>query len=109
MLELLSKLSALHLKESYLYLLKESVGHPERIARVERGYRILTESSEYSITLSSKSPITFSVMSPNETYRVIESEKVCTCPDTEPICKHRFAVKLILDAIKRMKRDGVRV
>lgn len=104
--DILTRISSYHLKMSFLEFLKESFGHLERTRRVERGYEILTQRSDYEISLSSNKPLTFKVKSPNEEYTVIESQKVCTCPDNEPVCKHRFAVKLILDSIKRMKSDN---
>ena len=107
--EILNKLTAKDVKEAYHFYLKESLGHPERMKRVERGYDILMHSTEYTMTITSRKPLTFSVVGPHDTYTIIESDKICTCPDFEIICKHRFAVKIIMYAAKRMRSEGTEV
>ena len=103
--DILNRISAFHLKQAFLAFTEESLGHVARQQRLERGYEILTQRSDYSITLTSNKPLTFKVKSPNKEYTIIESQHLCTCPDKEPICKHRFAVKLILSSIKAMKNE----
>jgi hypothetical protein len=101
----LRQISSYILKEVYHEFIKESLGHIERLKRVERAYEILTQRGDYNITCIKTKPLTFKVEGPNETYTVIEAgnDKICTCPDNEPICKHRFAVKIILESLKAMK------
>jgi hypothetical protein len=109
MSNLLSRISLFHVKQAYRTFLEESVPHIERTKRVERAYEILTKDERYTIELKSNKPLSFSISGPNDTYTVIESQQLCTCPDSDIVCKHRFAVKMLLLASQNMKRDGLSI
>jgi hypothetical protein len=106
---LLSRLSVFHVKQAYYKELKEMGGNEDRIRRVNRGFDILVAAAEYTITLKGSRPLTFKVSGPNGDYTVIESERLCTCPDGQTLCKHRFAIRIMLQAIKAMKEDKLSI
>jgi len=101
------RISVWHLKQAYHAELKNVLGNVEIVKRLDRAYEMLTRDERYSIAVASKSPLTFSVVSPNDTYSVIESQRLCTCPDGTVLCKHRLAVRLILSTIRLMQAEGV--
>lgn len=112
---ILSRVTAWHLKQAYLTQLsqfttaKGDASSFELVKRTERAWNILTHEEHYTIEYMSETPMTFHVVSPNDTYTVVPSQQLCTCPDAERsvLCKHRLAVKIILDAIKAMRADGL--
>lgn len=107
--DLLKRISSFYLKEAYHFYLKESLAHIERVRRVERGYAILTQAGDYSIKISGRSLLKFEVTGPNGTYTIIDSQQSCSCPDSEAICKHRFAVKILLYGIKAMQKAHLEI
>lgn len=112
MQELLSKVTAWHLKQGYAKVLHDVLGHIEVVRRLDRAYEMLTRDERYGITrVVENSVLTVSVTSPNDTYTVIPSQQSCTCPDNGNgmFCKHRLAVKVVLEAVRLMHKDGYRV
>ena len=103
MQKITQSLSIWSLKQAYHVMLRDYLGHLATVQRLDRAYDILTRHKGYSIELVKASPATFTVTSPNDSYTVVDSQKLCTCPDAEILCKHRLAVKLILAAAKLQK------
>src|SRR5712692_9336309 len=106
MQDITSRITVWYLKQAYHALLHEYLGHIEVIKRLDRAYDILCRDERYSITLASKSPTTFVVTGPNDAYTVIDSQRLCTCPDSEILCKHRLVAKLIVQATERQYGVG---
>ena len=105
MQDLLSRVSVYHLKKAFWAEYESISGHEDIVKRLNRAYDILTVSKEYILTLVKNRPLTFNVEGPNDTYSVIESQRLCTCPDGTVLCKHRLAVRVLLSAIKLMKEE----
>jgi hypothetical protein len=103
---IINKLSVGYLKEAYYEELANVLGHIETVRRLDRAYDMLTRSADYDIALvTPNSPMTFCVKSPNGSYTVIPAQQSCTCPDSEQLCKHRLAVKLILACLRKQREQ----
>ncbi len=109
MKDLLSKLTTYHLKEAYHTLLNSVLSNIRTVERLDRAYDILTRDKRYTVEYISGNPVTFQVKGPNDTYTVINSQRLCTCPDTDILCKHRLIVSLILNSINLQRKDGISV
>jgi len=107
--EILERLSVFYLKKEYNLMVKEHLGHVEIVKRIDRAMDILTRDQSYVISLVKNKPLTFQVTSSNDSYTVIDKERLCTCPDTTVLCKHRIVVKLILNSIRSMKDSGLTI
>jgi SWIM zinc finger len=114
MQDILTRLNAWSLKEAYYTNLKAFLSNVEIVKRVERAYKILTCDKNYEITYISDNPMTFTVHNTDgegKVYIVIPSKQSCTCPDAERsiLCKHRLAIKLIIDAMKLQREAGIAI
>src|SRR6266581_6520253 len=107
--ELLTRLTVHHLQEAYYTLLDSIKSNVEAVKRLDRAFDIVAKDSAYSIKYVSGNPVTFKVKGPNAEYTVINSQRLCTCPDNQVLCKHRLAVSLILNAINAQKRDHISI
>lgn|SRR6266853_860480 len=109
MSDLLQRLTVHHLQEAYYSLLESIKSNLEAVKRLDRAFNIVSKDSAYHITYISGNPVTFHVQGPNDTYTVINSQRLCTCPDNQILCKHRLAISLILNTINLQKRDGISI
>jgi len=105
--DLLKDLSVYHVREAYYTILRSVTGHIETVKRLDRAYDIVTKDTQYTITFVSKNPVTCEVKGPNGCYTVINSQRSCTCPDKEILCKHRLAVSLILQGLNLQQKGAV--
>jgi len=97
------------MKEAYHILLNSVLANIKIVERLDRAYDMITRDKRYSIEYVSGNPVTFQVKGPNDTYTVINSQRLCTCPDKDILCKHRLAVSLILNAINLQKVDAISI
>ena len=109
MQNLLERLTVKHIQEAYYILLNSVLSNIESVKRLDRAFDLVVKDSKYTIEYVSGNPVTFTVKSPNGEYTVINSQRLCTCPDNQILCKHRLAVSLILNAINLQKRDGISI
>jgi len=109
MQNLLERLTVKHIQEAYYILLNSVLSNIETVKRLDRAFDLVVKDNKYKIEYVSGNPVTFKVTSPNGEYTVINSQRLCTCPDSNILCKHRLAVSLILNAIKLQKRDGISI
>jgi SWIM zinc finger len=110
-MKILKGISSWALREVFHSTLDQFKSDLELIKRVDRAYDILTRDSKYDITYEKESLYSalphFIVTSPNAVYRVIPDKQSCTCPDAERsiLCKHRLAVKMLMDASALQKAE----
>lgn len=95
MLDLLNKVSSWYLKQAYIKVLDEVISSIETVKRLDRAYEILTRDNRYEIHIVDSS--TFRFVSPNDEYTV--TLQSCSCPDSEKLCKHRLALRIVKTAL----------
>lgn len=105
-----SRLTVGHIREAYHAERQNHLGHIEIVRRLDRALEMLTRDERYTWKRAEpKTPLTLECTGPNGVYVVCEESRTCTCPDSQVLCKHRLAMKLILKALEYQKRDGLRV
>lgn len=115
MATLLERLSVEHLKRSYTALKAQYSSHPDIAVRLERAMDILTKDTGYSISITKNTEdmLLFEIESPNGVYQLdfLYSTQLgsCNCPDGQKLCKHRIAIKLLLESARSMKQAGLSI
>jgi SWIM zinc finger len=109
-MKILKGISSWALREVFHSNLDQFKSDLELIKRVDSAYDILTRDRKYDIVymkgvdgLSDK----FQIISPNALYYVVLDKQSCSCPDAERsiLCKHRLAVKMLMDASALQKAE----
>lgn len=104
MREIMDKVSAWHIRKAYAKVLSEILGNPDATRRLGRALEILMQDERYSITkCEGENKNKFIFHSPNDNY--VTSLRECSCPDSEKLCKHRLALRVLKDAYLLKAQD----